>query len=203
MSVPNIYPIQTTNGKVLKVYCDMTSEQGMVWTLIESFALSAKKKYKAAPLTMDFPSNEENPPNWSDYRLSRNTMQHVKRDATHWRASCNYDKDRLMKTDYIRGRLSEMDILTYLGGFTCARVEYINVRGISCQNCTTHFRQTSVLHAFVDSGYGLNIGCQWNGRHGAVRYWCDNFGRYDIINPAHRCPSSLSSTTQWWLGKEV
>ena len=202
-SVPNIYPIQTTNRNRLKVYCDMTSEPRMVWTLIESFSLSIKVKYMTASLTKDFPSNEVNPPNWSDYRMSRNTMQHVKRDATHWRATCNYDTYGLNKTDHIRGRLSEMDILTFVGGHTCARVEYINVRGISCHNCTTHFKQNGNSHPFIDSGRG---DCQWNARQGGVNVgnnWCDNFGKYVVINPAHRCSSSDSSTTQWWLGLKL
>ncbi|XP_031558375.1 uncharacterized protein LOC116294844 [Actinia tenebrosa] len=204
MSVPNIYPIQTTNGKVLKVYCDMTSEPGMVWTLIESFVSLSGKPQDRKALYKDFPSNEGNF-TWSDYRLSHNAMQHVKRDATHWRATCKYDTDGLNKTDYIRGRLSEMDILTFAGEFVCARVEYINVRGISCENCTAVLKQLANRHIFVDSAKGFYIGCDWDGREGAIRKtaqnYCNNFGFYDTqYNPAHRCTASQSSTTQWWLG---
>jgi hypothetical protein len=181
----------------------MKSEPEMVWTLIESFPLSMKDKYERQSFTKDFPSNEESF-NWSDYRLSRSVMQHVKRDATHWRATCNYDKGGLNKTDYIRGLLIDMDILTYLGSSTCAKVEYINVRGISCENCTAYFKQNTNSHAFVDSGYGSKIGCQWDGRNGSISLGlvnnCDNFGKYIITNPSHRCTASPSSTTQWWLG---
>jgi hypothetical protein len=100
-----------------------------------------------------------------------------------------------------------MDILTYVGGHTCAKVEYINVRGISCENCTAHFKQTKNIHAFVDSGHGSMKGCEWDGRTGSIKgssnNWCDNFGFYGIVNPTHRCSSSLVSTTQWWLGTVV
>jgi hypothetical protein len=182
----------------------MTSEPGMVWTLIESFALSMKDKYEQKPFTKDFPSNGESFL-WSDYRLSLTAMQHVKRDASYWRATCNYDNDGLVKTDYIRGLLNDLDILTFDKSYTCVKVEYINVRGISCENCTAHFRQDPNTHPFVDSGMGKNKGCEWDGREGAIHEttYCDNFGKYKVLNPAHRCTSSLSSTTQWWLGASV
>ena len=87
----------------------MTSEPGMVWTLIESFALSQKEKYKDKDFAENFPVNENNF-NWNDYRLSLSAMQHIKSHSTHWRATCNYDKDGFIKTDYIRGRLTSIDI---------------------------------------------------------------------------------------------
>ena len=203
--VSGLYPITLPSGQELKVYCDFQSQPGFVWTLIESFALAEKDRYVYKSFTLDFPVNQESL-NWRDYRLSRSVMQHLKSNATLWRATCRYDTDGLVTTDYIRGLLTNTDILTYVSDSKCAHVQHINVRGISCSECTAHFYQSALSHAFVDSGYGISLGCQWDGRVGAVESlgsWDDNFGKYGTINLEHRCSSSSASTTQWWLGTQV
>jgi hypothetical protein len=175
----------------------------MVWTLIESFAFAMRVKYRNNPFTEDFSYNQGSF-NWNDYRLSRSVMQHIKSNATHWRATCNYNTHGLVKTDYVRGLLSDVDILTYGQGHKCVRMQYINILGKICESCTSHFRQDHT-HAFIDSGYGhrSELGCEWDGRQDCPDGGCDYFGKYVISNPRFRCSNAESSTTQWWLGTVI
>lgn len=203
-SEPSIRSIQTREGKV-KVLCDYKSEPRIVWTLIESFAFSLNDKYKGNGFMNDFPVNTDNF-NWQDYRLSRSVMIHTLNHSSHWRATCNYNSEGLVKRDYIRGRLSNFDVITKDQRAECIRVEYINVRGINCTDCTTLARHTADRHVFVDSGRGKIYGCDINFRKGSIQNhndYCDNFGKYTVVNHAHRCTATPNSTTQWWLGSLV
>ncbi|XP_031569970.1 uncharacterized protein LOC116304383 [Actinia tenebrosa] len=203
------YPITLPSGDKINVFCDFTSEPGFVWTLIESFAFSKHLDYKTKPFTVDFPVNPT-APTWDNYRLSRSVMLYVKSNSTLWRATCKYDTDGLSTRDYMKGLLKYMDILAHQSGDVCAKVLYIDIRGINCTECTTHFRQSN-RHPYVDCAYGRNsLGCTFDASSGGVRknkdgYWSwdDNFGYYHVHNPNHRCSSSSSSTTQWWLGTPV
>lgn len=205
-----IYPITLPFGEKLHVYCDVTSEPGHAWTLIESFAFSNNPQYQQKPFLVDYPVNQDIP-KWNNYRLSRNRMLSVKNHATLWRATCKFDTDGFRQTDYMKGLLSDMDIMNYGGKSTCAKVKYINIRGQSCSDCTTHFRQDSSRHAYVDSGYGENLGCSWTAQEGGIKgdtglgfiSWDDNFGYYLVRNMDHRCSSTSASTTQWWLGETI
>ncbi|XP_031567938.1 uncharacterized protein LOC116302717 [Actinia tenebrosa] len=206
--VSGLYPITLPSGNKMNVYCDFHSQPGFVWTLIESFAFANMLKYQAKSFTTDFPVNQTGTFNWTDYRLSRLVMLHIRSNSTLFRATCKYETDGLLTRDYIRGLLTNFDIIMHASGTICAHVQYINVRGINCSECTTHCYQ-GPYHAFVDSGLGSIEGCQWDGRQGSQRLWSnklnrymydDNFGFYSIHNQEHRCSSSHSSTTQWWLG---
>lgn len=207
--INGVYPITLPSGDNVKVFCDFTSEPGFVWTLIESFEFSKHLDYKAKPFTADYPVNPI-APQWSNYRLSRSVMLHIKSYSTLWRATCKYNTDGLSKRDYMKALLKNMDILTYSGA-VCAHVQHIDIRGINCKECTTIFHQVSSRHPYVDCGYGRpNMGCTFDASSGGVREvrngwwnWDDNFGYYDVRNPNHRCSSSSSSTTQWWLGTPV
>lgn len=209
--VSGLYPITLPSGNKMNVYCDFHSQPGFVWTLIESFAFADMLKYQAKAFVRDFPINQDTF-NWTDYRLSRSVMLHIRSNSTLFRATCKYDTDGLVMRDYIRGLLTNFDIMMHANGTVCAHVQYINVRGINCTECTSHLRQTTLVHAHVNSGYGVHIGCQWDGSQGMMTITYQtatgnsivydlNFGSYyDPVNPAHRCSSSPSSTTQWWLG---
>lgn len=204
-----IHSITLPSGQDLKVYCDFNTEPGFVWTLIESFAYEKNVQFQEKPFPVDFPVNPGSP-DWKEYRMSHNHMMHIKSHATLWRATCKYDTDGLQKIDYMTGLLSQTDIFAYTSASVCRRVRYINIRGQSCTDCTTHYNQMTSRHAYVDSHYGKVLGCDWNASPGHVygqtsygSSWDDNFGYYMIRNPNHRCSSSSSSTTQWWLGIEV
>jgi len=203
-SSSGIYTIFTSKYNKLNVYCDMTTESGMVWTLIESFALSHKEKYTDKNFPENFQINENNF-NWIDYRLSLSNMQHINSHSSHWRATCCYEADGLVTTDYLRGKKSDVDIMSYSGS-GCQRVEYINVREMNCSDCTTHIRQDKPTHIYVDSTGGKYYGCDINFRTGSnyvaglPTNYCENFGYYGVTNAAHRCTANSFSTTQWWLG---
>ena len=181
-----------------------------MWTLIESFALKRNVKYASKSFLVDFPVHET-AQRWSDYRLSRSVMLYIRNHTSLWRATCMYAHG-FRTRDYMKGLLSDMDIMTYDGEHICAKVQYINIRGQSCTNCTTHFYQdASSRHPYVDSCVGGKImDCSWSACLGSIKAtidgytsWDDNFGFYMINHTSHRCTLSSSSTTQWWLGTPV
>ena len=93
--------------------------------------------------------------------------------------------------------------LSFEGDGTCEPFEYINIRGHECHNCTALFGQRKNSHAQCDSFHGPDVGCQLASKQEAVSkgaFGEDNFGTCAVQNPAHRCTSTLNSTTQWWLG---
>lgn len=202
-----IYPITLASGEEVNVFCDFSSNSaGLVWTLIESFSLENHLIYKQKPFLLNFPRNGTLQ-QWKDYRMSRNTMLHIKSNAILWRATCQYDTDGLVLRDVMTGYLSDTDILN-LDGNRCVFAKFVNIRGISCRNCTVHLGQSSSTHAYVSSLSKARSGCEWDGRLGAVYVYVDGalqsdsyFGNYQINNPLHRCTMTGSSSTQWWLGE--
>lgn len=104
----------------------------------------------------------------------------------------------------MRGQLNYTDIIeTKYEGDSCALVDYINIRGIVCSNCTTHLRHDDDVHIMVDTNQGFHKECEINFARGAEVSGADNFGRYSKFEPNHRCAATPQSTTQWWLGAPV
>ena len=58
-----------TNNYVYEVFCDFTSEMGVVWTLIESFSFRYNDEFKDKAFYEDYPLNQE-AFTWSKFRLS-------------------------------------------------------------------------------------------------------------------------------------
>ena len=83
----------------------------------------------------------------------------------------------------------------------CLFSELVNVRGNLSANYTVWTSNSSVhgwtLH--IDSSYSSEMGCNFVGKSGGIENE-DNFGFYDVFNPAFRCTFSASSTSQFWLG---
>lgn len=85
------YVIYGLEGETFSVYCDMESEAGFVWTLIQSFSLANKEIFEEKGFGVDFPKNDAiGEVDWSAYRLSLSHMQSVAHHSTHLRATCNY-----------------------------------------------------------------------------------------------------------------
>ena len=90
------------------------------------------------------------------------------------------------------------------GNGSCILVEQINIRGQSCENCTALIGQGGQknygLHS--DSYYPSSFDWEFlpTGRNAFVAPGEDHFGLYECVNPAPRCSSSPSSTTQTWCG---
>ncbi|XP_068676476.1 uncharacterized protein [Montipora foliosa] len=199
-SLSGVYQLfDAETNSLFDEYCDFTSEDGFFWSLIESFSLANKDEIRRKPFFKDYPVNQDNF-DWNRFRLSKSRMNITAIQSSHLRVTCNFNIDGLNYTDYLRARLSEIDIIN-LKSIGCKEHEYINIRGYSCYNCTTHFHQGRNFHAHIDSyntpreecnAYFPDSVAEGGGE--------DNFGLYDAVNPLHRCSSNGNSTTQWWVG---
>ena len=190
-----------TNKTLYQTFCDFTSETGFIWTLLESFSLANKNDFATQQFYKDYPVNQ-NSFTWNKFRLSRMTMNSTLSHSTHFRATCNFNTDGLVKTDYLRAKTTELNILL-LKYRACVTLEYINIRGHDCHNCLVYMVQDPTWHLHTDSHYG-GPNCQFksaqNGSIGGGGE--DNFGYYSVVNPLHRCSSGNNSTTQWWFGEQ-
>ena len=189
---------------LLEVFCDFDSNSTNTWTLVQSFKLQNKNSFKNRPFTIDFPVNSISS-GWDAYRLSKLRMQSIQEDSSKFRVTCNYDTDGVVYRDYLQVANNQLDILTFASGGPCVLVERINIRGQSCENCTAYIYQGGqynfALHS--DSYYSTGRGCEFKPTGGTRCVGSsgeDNFGVYKCVNPAHRCSSSHSSTTQTWFG---
>ena len=79
-----------------QTFCDFTSENGFVWTLLDSFSLADKIYYNAQPLSEDYPLNQ-NSFKWNKFRLSLPIMNSTLSHSTHFPATCNFNNKGLLK----------------------------------------------------------------------------------------------------------
>lgn len=195
------YNILNSANELFSVYCDLQSQPGFVWALIQSFSIANKDIYKDKGFGTDFPVNDNNnEQDWNSYRLSLSHMLSVANYSTHLRVTCNFPANGLQYKDYARAVLAGHDIFGNWGG-GCKVFEYINVRGINCSDCTAYTRMEFSGGWLVNSFKSKDKGCDFDGSPGAVHNE-NNFGRYysGRINTNHHCSSSDSSTTQYWFG---
>ena len=200
VSIKGIYEIVGNSNNSFPVYCDFGSEPGMAWTLIQSHSLGNNGAFVGKPFYQhDMPINQDTL-DWSSYRLSMSRIKSIQKVSTHWRATCNFITDGVDYRDYWRVSLTSLDLLVKppTPDF-CLFSEFVNVRGNECTNCTVLSAYSNVWTLHMDSWFGSSKGCEFNGLSGAV-YNEDNFGNYEATNPAFRCTSSQSSTSQIWLG---
>ncbi|XP_028403794.1 uncharacterized protein LOC114526401 [Dendronephthya gigantea] len=192
-----IYDFQTND--LILVYCDMTSEAGSAWTLVMSYAFKNRNMNQMTRRTLgqDAPVNE-NSPNWNLYRMSPSQMAYLKSQSTHWRSTCSFPSYKVDYTDYVRAKFTDFDIMTLLGHGICKKVEYVNIRGHQCAQCTSKWWQVSNVFApHIDSSFS---GCQFVPTQGSTPSE-NNFGFYlDGYNRKFRCSSGPLSTTNWWFG---
>ena len=199
--MPGVYRLYQDKGKSFNVYCDFASEPGWVWTLVmsQSHANRAMEEFRRRSLDQNAPFDEENP-SWAAYRLSLRKMSVLKAQSSHWRITCNFSTHGVDYTDYVRADFSKFNILTYRGLGFCKEVEYMNVRGHDCANCTSAWWQSpSVWFPHLDSSLPR---CAFGRSPGAASSE-DNFGFYERFNPAFRCSSSDSANTNHWFGRRV
>ena len=190
------------NMKLFEVFCDFDTNSTMAWTLVQSYQLHNKEKFKTHPLTKSVPYNEDTP-RWDLYRLSKSRMESIQQDSSKWRMTCRYDTDGLNYTDYVRGSNDNINILTY-GGAKCNEVEFVDVRGYNCEDCKAMVSQQADRHFRIESYFSYkNDNCSFKPKNSLEcenNLGEDNFGFYLCLNPAHRCSSSPTSTTQTWFG---
>lgn len=200
-SISGVYDLVISSNKTIQTYCDLSSEAGKAWTLIESFSLGNKDFYRNKPFYHDHPRNESKFLSaWNDFRVSYQALVNIRDNSTHWRVTCGFPSG-LSYSDYARASLTAADLLTFVNEDSCQRYEFISVRGINCTDCEGMLVQRDDQHMHTDSFWsGINK-CQWNPGAGAKIHE-DNFGYYDFTNPQHKCTKNSLSTTQWWLGAE-
>ena len=154
--------------------------------------------FKNEPMSPDVP-------NWEAYRLQLDRMKGLRSESTHWRITCSFDPASVVDyRDYVRAKFQNFDVLTYKGSKTCELVDYINVHGHDCKNCTAVWYQSAKLILAHKSYQDF---CDFarapesilvNGTHSE-----QNFGRYAFYNPNFRCTSNSSATTNYWFGSQV
>ena len=162
-----------------EVFCDIDSEKRFVWTLIESFSLRNNNKFSDKAFYQNYPINQKEFA-WSKFRLSRALMMATANNSTHVRATCNFDSEKRNYRDYLRAKLSELNVM-HFNYIECKKFEFVSVRGYNCSNCTALFGQSDYMHAHTDSYWGSQqqYKCQFTSAlAGAVKRpgGEDNFG---------------------------
>ena len=175
----------------------------MSWTLIQSYTLDNNDVFTKKTLSYDYPQNQ-NDPSWSRYRLSKSRMESIQQDSTKWRITCRYDTDGVVYTDYLRALNTQLNILKFKSK-RCVKMEYLDVRGQKCADCTAFTRQQDgkMLHIHV-SEHTDALNCDFRLLRGThfendafLGYY---FGHYFLVDTHHRCSSSGGATTQIWFG---
>ncbi|XP_028406479.1 uncharacterized protein LOC114528967 [Dendronephthya gigantea] len=203
-SQSGVYTLFNNFNQSFPAYCDFNLHDGKVWTLVQSFSLgNILPHYQKKQLFVDNPRNVENPDNWQDYRLSKARFNSIQKNSTHFRMTCNYDSQSIEDmVDYVRLKTSVVDFLTYNIDNTdqkCILVEYLNIRGGSCADCTLAMVQTSTWNIFTSPNRNALYSCDWQYPNGHPE--CEeNLGGYECWNTEYRCTSSSSSTTNTWYG---
>lgn len=149
---------------------------------------------------MNSPVNDD-VPNWEAYRMSLKTMKLLASQSTHWRATTEFKNSGVDYVDYIRGKNSDFDILSFEGSGICKPVELINIRGHSGVATTAQFWQKAGFNGLhIDSSI---TGCLFRANGGSVPgendfgYYCEIPSR---INPNFRGMKNDESTTEYWFG---
>ena len=103
--------------------------------------------------------------------------------------------------DYVRVEFSHFDLLTFVAARDCKQVEYINVRGHACQQCTAAWGQKADL--FLTHRSDVNDDCDRGATPGHTIQE-QTFGRYKKgLNPEFRCTEGDSATTNYWFGSKL
>lgn len=136
------YVIRDLNDNIFRVYCDFDTNSNITWTLIQSYSLKYSHLFRNKSFSQNFPR-----PflrfSWNSFRLNRFRMESIRNESTKWRITCDLKKTKkAIFTDYVQASNSEFNILTF-NGSQCINVEYINVGGHNCSNCTASFSQYS------------------------------------------------------------
>lgn len=208
-SKSGFYPLWDKGQRYL-AFCDFASEPGSAWTLVMSWSLKHKNlpHFRNKVFMQDAPINHKTP-NWEMYRQTLARMKSIRSRSTHWRATCWFNDyhygtshygSQFSYRDYLRGKFSDFDIMTWVGSGTCQPVDYVNIRGYSAYGGqTAQFWQAKdqyTLH--IDSS---QTRCDFKADVGAAGSE-DNFGYYGTVGMNFRCTAYSSSyrTTQWWFG---
>ena len=132
-----------------QTFCDFTFENGFVKTLLESFRLANKNEFQNQQFYKDHRVHQ-NSFTWNKFRLSWFIMNSTLSHSPHVRTTCNFIIDGMIARDSLRAKTTDLNILL-LKGARCIKMEYINIRGHDCYNCTAWISQRSKWHLHIDS----------------------------------------------------
>jgi hypothetical protein len=201
------YTIVDSNGTLYDVFCDFDSEEGLVWTLFKSFDLDSMVHVNKIPFRKDWPKNEHDL-SWKLFRLPKSVMSEISSFSTFWRATCSYSLYGVDFQDYIMVRLSMVNPLTHNLDFLkekCSTVDYINIKGTNCVNCTQMIFQRNAMLFLRPKKSRLTGKCNFD--TSKVEHRCDNgnyarlLGQYNVCSdPEYRCSEKSTSTTEFWFG---
>ncbi|XP_068698611.1 uncharacterized protein [Montipora foliosa] len=197
VATPGYYRIIDDHDRTFQVFCDFdASGPGFAWTLIQSFSLANKSLFHAVVFNnySDSEAVSGDSPNWQAYLIPSSDLMWLGRQSTHWRATCRFETDGVVYTDYMRASFADNDIIgASQPESDCRMYEFINIRENECTNCTakTWYRP---LH--IDSS--AQEGCDFDPKENL--YDEDNFGLYLAVNQQFRRTSSQQATTQFWFG---
>ena len=122
-----------------------------------------------------------NSPNWQAYLIRRHFLVWLRDHSSHWRATCRYNTNGTVYTNYLRGSFEDFDIVRVTPNVAhdCQKYELVNIRGNECENCTAStwrsLKDDLPLH--IDSS--SPGGCDFDGTQSSDDVGNeDNFGLY-------------------------
>ena len=137
-----------------------------------SYTLANNDQFKTHPLYKDQPVNE-NLPNWKAYRLSKAPMSSIHSQSSHWRATCNYNSAGVVLANYVRSSFGNVDLIT-LNGQGCMKMEYVNIRGKGCKECTIWCNQRDGFTFIISNWFGQfgfrDNKCSYKNAAGSIKY---------------------------------
>ena len=183
------------------MFCDFSSEPGWAWTLVMSQSLERRgETFAKTPFLVGKFVNQHTP-NWEKYRIGGSRMRIVASQSTHWRVTCDFPVSGVDYRDYVRATFENLNPLEYTASGECREMEYINIRGHNCTQCTAAWWQTESqqLTHFSDLD-----GCQFGITQGSLDNEA-NFGGYwkNKFTSEFRCSSKDTSSTNHWFGGKV
>ena len=134
------HAVYDSANQEFSVFCDMDSELGFIWALIQSFSFESTDIFRGQRFGINLPLNFDSQSStsvessssgsgvdWTMYRMPLLQMQSLADHSTHFGATCNFPTHGLKKTDYARDKLKNHD---FFGTFSyqCLHYEYINIR---------------------------------------------------------------------------
>ncbi|RDD46106.1 hypothetical protein TrispH2_001764 [Trichoplax sp. H2] len=201
------YTIYDSTNKPYLAFCDFRSDPGFSWTLIESISRgNAQTSNFRKSFQYNIPSNECTP-NWSNYRLSKAKLAtlHGATSSTHFRATCNFDSQSktglTSHRDYLRVSFCAYNYFLTNRGWTCAIVDYINIRGYSCSKCSIPFYSDSNNHLQSNIAYSKTKCGKFNVPDAVADERI--FGNYYSFSEKFSCVTNSTSTTNWWIGGAI
>ena len=87
---------------------------------------------------------------------------------------------------------------TSKSAWNCVIVDYINIRGTSCNKCSIPLYSDANWHLHIDASRAKATCGRFSVPEVVTNQ--DVFGNYRIVNSNFSCSENSSSPTNWWIG---